>query len=225
MRSRCCIGAAAVLVFLCPPAAFAQDVRPWPDSFMGRLEVFALIEQLNGDLLAGRSATVTLEAWCAAHRMANPARLTAILDRGENNPATVGDRLALEVSPDEPIRHRHVRLACGTHFLSEAENWYVPSRLTPSMNHQLETTDTPFGRAVQDLHPVRQTLSVERLWSPLPEGWDRSQLSSVDPSANKGVLAIPLYLFRHRALLFDLQHHPIALVVESYSGEALRFPR
>jgi hypothetical protein len=211
-----------VLLLLCSGSASARTSRVWPDSFVGRLEAFALIEQLNGELLAGRSATATLESWCAAHHMADPARLTAILDRDANKPASAADRAALDVEPDEPVRYRHVRLACSTHVLSEAENWYVPSRLTADMNHQLETTDTPFGRAVQDLHPVRQTLSVERLWSPLPDGWERLPQSS---ASRKGMLTLPPFLFRHRAVLYDTQHHPIALVVESYTGETLRFPR
>ena len=36
-----------------------------------------------------------------------------------------------------------MRLKCGDHVLSEADNWYVKARLTPDMNHMLETTDTP----------------------------------------------------------------------------------
>jgi hypothetical protein len=27
----------------------------------------------------------------------------------------------------------------------EADNWYVPSRLTPDINKTLDMTDTPFG--------------------------------------------------------------------------------
>jgi hypothetical protein len=192
---------------------------------VGRLEALALIEQLNGELLASHSATATLETWCADHHMASPARLTAIRDRDANRQASAADRVALGVGPHELIRYRHVRLACGTHVLSEAENWYVPSRLTADMNRQLDTTDTPFGRAVQDLHPVRQTLSVEKLWSPLPADWDRTPQSSAATPANEGKLVIPAFLFRHRAVLFDGQRHPIALVVESYTGEALKFPR
>jgi len=144
MSIRPCI--AVLGVVLCSSPTSAQDVRPWPDSFVDRLEAFALIEQLNGELLASRSATATLESWCADHRMASPARVTAILDRNVDKAATSADRSILEAGPGEQIRYRHVRLACGSHILSEADNWYVPSRLTPDMNRQLETTDIPFGR-------------------------------------------------------------------------------
>jgi chorismate-pyruvate lyase len=223
MRIRPCIAVLGALLW--PSAAVAQDLHPWPDSFVGRLEVFALIEQLNGELLASRSATATLESWCADHRMAASAHVTAILARNAGMTPTLADRSALQLEPGEQFRYRHVRLACGGHVLSEADNWYVPSRLTPDMNRQLETTDAPFGRAVQDLHPVRQTLSVERLWSPLPQNWDRSSQRAGDRNASKGDLAIPPFLFRHHAILFDAQRRPIALVVESYTRETLHFSR
>ena len=81
-------------------------------------------------------------------------------------------REALDVKPDEPLGYRRVRLKCGDHVLSEADNWYVPARLAPEMNHVLETTDTPFGKAVAALHFRRHTLSANLLWRPLPKGWE-----------------------------------------------------
>jgi hypothetical protein len=65
-----------------------------------------------------------------------------------------------------------VRLTCGDRVLSEADNWYVPARLTPEMNRVLDTTDTAFGRAVQPLNFRRRTLSAKLLWSLLPPGWE-----------------------------------------------------
>ncbi|MEJ0006459.1 MAG: hypothetical protein WDM77_08875 [Steroidobacteraceae bacterium] len=55
-------------------------------------------------------------------------------------------------------------LHCGAHVLSEADNWYVPSRLTPDMNEALEHSDIAFGRAVQALQFQRHTLSASLLW-------------------------------------------------------------
>ncbi len=46
---------------------------------------------------------------------------------------------------------------CGGHVLSEADNWYVPARLTPQMNRALDTSDTPFGAAVKALDFHRAT--------------------------------------------------------------------
>src|SRR6185295_18779945 len=77
----------------------------------------------------------------------------------------------LGVGPQSEVKYRHVQLVCGDQVLSEADNWYVPSRLTPEMNRILETTAIPFGKAVSDLEPYRQTYAVNVLWWPLPKGW------------------------------------------------------
>jgi chorismate-pyruvate lyase len=196
----------------------------WPDTQLGRTQALAVVETLNAQLLASSSATSTLEAWCGEHHMASPARLTAERVRGVDKPVTQAQRRLLQVGANEPVKYRRVRLACGAHVLSEADNWYVPGRLTDEMNRMLETSDTPFGRAVADLHPMRQTLSAELLWSPLPAGWDLKvgQAAAVEGG---GALAIPDALFRHTALLYDDQRRPFSLVVETYTGEVLDFSR
>src|SRR3979490_2278285 len=96
--------------------------------------------------------------------------------------------------PDVELNYSPVQLLCGDRVLSEADNWYVPSRLTPEMNRLLETTDTPFGKAVQALEPFRQTFDVRLLWSPLPDGWER-QANTRPPCATTGPLTIPAALF------------------------------
>jgi hypothetical protein len=63
-------------------------------------------------------------------------------------------------------------LRCGPTILSEADNWYVPERLTAQMNRTLDTSDAPFGKVVQPLHFRRHTMSSTLLWLPLPEGWE-----------------------------------------------------
>lgn len=193
----------------------------WPDTDLGRLETFALIEELNGELLASSSATATLETWCADHHMAVPARVTAIVARGELQPASAADRAELAVTFREPLRYRHVYLMCGRHVLSQAENWYVPSRLTPGMNRLLDTTNTPFGAVVARLKPSRRTLAVERLWSPLPAGWEMTGIHVGKVSSRE--LAISPSVLRHRALVLDGMHRPIALVVETYEKSVLDF--
>ncbi len=60
-----------------------------------------------------------------------------------DKPLTAAQRARLGIGPDEPVRYRRVRLACGDRVLSEADNWYVPARLTPEMNATLDTTRTP----------------------------------------------------------------------------------
>jgi hypothetical protein len=46
----------------------------WQESFTARLEALALLETLNAELLSHDSATLTLDHWCAAHRLASPER-------------------------------------------------------------------------------------------------------------------------------------------------------
>ncbi len=202
-------------------AGLAASPAPWPDSFVARLEALALIESLNADLLGHDSATLTLERWCADHRLADPARIVAERVRDTMKPATPEVRAALDVKPDEKLGYRRVRLKCGDHVLSEADNWYVPARLTPDMNHALETTDTPFGKAVAALHFRRHTLSADLLWRPLPKGWE---MNAAPTSDDKGALAIPGHVLEHRAVLSTPDGEPFSEVVETYTGEVLAFP-
>ncbi len=220
------LGLSAVIVaFACTPA-LAATAQPWPDTPLGRVQALAVIETLNAELLASSSATATLEAWCGDHHMASPPRLTAEQVRAEDKPVTDEQRQVLQVGPTEDVKYRRVRLSCGGHVLSEADNWYVPGRLTADMNRQLETTDTPFGRVVVGLHPVRQTLAAELLWSPLPAGWDLSVgAAAANPAGGGGALAIPDALFRHRAVLYDEHRRPFSEVVETYTGAVLDYPR
>jgi chorismate-pyruvate lyase len=125
------------------------DLFGWRDDFIARLEAVALLETLNADLLSHDSATLTLERWCENHKLASAAKIIAEQVHAVDKAPTAEQRRELRVHESEPIRYRRVRLHCGDHVLSEADNWYVPSRLTPDMNYQLDTTNTPFGRVVQ----------------------------------------------------------------------------
>ena len=100
--------------------------------YAARVEALALIQTLNADLLSHDSATETLQRWCDAHGLARGARITAHRLEGIERPADAAVRADLAVAPTEPVRYRHVQLMCGARVLSEAENWYLPSRLTPS---------------------------------------------------------------------------------------------
>lgn len=192
----------------------------WPDTALARTEALALLQTLNADLLSHDSATLTLERWCAAHGMASPARVTAEHVHGPARPLPDDLRAQLGIAADEPVAYRRVALRCGGRTLSEAENWYVPSRLTAAMNHTLETTDTPFGKVVRPLHFRRRTLSAELLWSPLPSGWEQAAELSAD---HAGLLPIPPRLLQHRALLFDGEGHPFSALIETYTDQVLAF--
>lgn len=200
----------------------AQETPDWPDTFTARLEALALMQTLNADILASRSATQTLETWCRDHRLADEPRILARLATGVNKAPTAEQRQRLEVTGQDEVKYRRVQLRCGARVLSEADNWYVPARLTPEMNRLLETTDTPFGKAVEALEPYRQTLSVTRLWSPLPDGWERGSVEL--PEGTGRALAIPAVLFEHRAVLYTRDRKPFSEVSEVYQGQILAFP-
>jgi chorismate-pyruvate lyase len=194
---------------------------PWQDSFTGRLEALALLQTLNADLLSHDSATLTLDRWCEARRMASPARVVAERVRDADEAPTAEQRRLLGVSATEPVRFRRVRLTCGGRVLSEADNWYVPARLTPDMNRVLDTTDTAFGRAVQALDFRRRTLSAKLLWSPLPQDWETGAPLPQVPGAT---LAIPHGVLEHRAVLTLPDGTPFSQVVETYTSAVLAFP-
>ncbi len=90
------------------------------------------------------------------------------------------------------------------------------------MNTLLTTTDTPFGKAVQALHPYRRTIAVTMLWLPLPRGWEQQPRSRFT-SHPRGRLAIPKNVFEHRAVLYTADHLPFSEVVETYQSELLAF--
>jgi chorismate-pyruvate lyase len=207
-----------------PDAAPAAPPAPaWANDFTARVEALALLQTLNAELLSHDSATLTLDRWCDAHRLASPAKVVAVRDRSEVKSATAEQRSVLKVSESEPIRYRRVQLMCGAHVLSEADNWYVPSRLTREMNQQLETSDIPFGRAVQALHFQRRTLSARLLWSPLPAGWEIA--GGALPDAGARTLAIPHAVIQHQAVLVLPDGTPISEVVETYTEQVLAFPQ
>ncbi len=117
------------------------------------------LARLKADLLANPSATQVLTKWCGDLHLATPAVIRAERDLTDK-PATPDIRALLGAASDEPIRYRRVRLMCGTHILSEADNWYRPSQLTPAMNKALMETDTPFGTVVRPLGFSRRTLDA-----------------------------------------------------------------
>ena len=159
------------------------------------------MQTLNDELLASRSATQTLEAWCGDHHLAAQPRIVARLVTNADKPAMTEQRHRLQVASADVVKFRHVRLQCGSRVLSEADNWYVPSRLTAEMNHLLETTDTPFGIVVRPLEPYRETLAVTMFWT----------AGAAPPEA----------LFAHRAVLFTRDHVPFSEVYEVYQREIL----
>jgi chorismate-pyruvate lyase len=210
------LGPALAADALSRPAA-----APWSGSHATRLAALALLQSLNADLLSHDSATLTLERWCAAHRLATPATVVADRVRDVDKQPTVEVRTFLGASAAEPVKYRRVRLRCGDRVMSEADNWYVPARLTPAMNDALDASDIPFGKAVQALNYRRRTLSAQLLWSPLPEGWETSPPPRTQGSAT---LDVPPQVLQHKAVLTLPDGTPFSHVVETYTSEVLGFP-
>ena len=222
MRGRGLIVAIALLAALVPLRAQAPPPPSWPDTFLARVEALALIQTLNAEILASRSATASLEHWCRDHQAVADARIVAQVAPDAAGTPDASQRERLEISAQDQVRYRKVQLRCGSRVLSEAENWYVPGRLTPEMNRLLDTTTTPFGRAVEPLQPYRRTFAVTLLWTPLPDGWERDP--ALVPAPTGGALAIPDALFEHRAVLYGRDHKPFAEVREVYQRAILALP-
>ncbi|WP_322098518.1 hypothetical protein [Methylobacterium planeticum] len=168
-------------------------------------ETASVIETLRTRLLAGPSATAVLEAWCAERGLSEDPRLVARRVSAADKPLTAIQRQRLGLGPDEAVRYRRVRLTCGAYVLSEADNWYVPSRLTPGMNATLDTTETPFGRVVRLLGPTRRNLGVRTIWEPK---------AGYPPALTEALFAV-------EAVLSTAEGVPFCEVAETYTGAVL----
>jgi hypothetical protein len=193
-----------------------------PDSaFVTRLKAALLLETLNAELLSHASATSTLEGWCASHGLAAPPKIVAERVLNVEKTPTEEQRRELRVTQSDTVRYRRVKLRCGSIVLSEADNWYVPARLTPEMNKLLDTTDTPFGRVVKSLDFQRHTISAKVLAPLLPQGWETMPSARIE---EMGAPCLPDRLLEHRALLTLPDGTPFSEVVETYTGSVLSMP-
>jgi chorismate-pyruvate lyase len=177
---------------------------------VARLKAYALLHELNVELLSHDSATRTLERWCETRGLASPACVVAERLHGPHVEPSVEQRQLLRVSASDPIRYRRVRLRCGDRVMSDAHNWYLPARLTAAMNIELDTTDVAFGRVVRSLNFRRRTLSSRLLWA-VDEG--------LPSDGNRQV--IPPHVLEHHAVLTLPDGKPFSVVVETYTREVL----
>lgn len=75
----------------------------WPNTSTARVEALAVLQTLNANLLGNTSATLTLDRWCAAHKLApEGSKILAQRIRGQDKPADGHIRELLAVGPDEP---------------------------------------------------------------------------------------------------------------------------
>lgn len=171
------------------------------------------IRMLNEALLAGHSATLVLDAWCAHNGMAQAGAVRVEkISAGRLARIPTGVHKALAVERGGDILHRRVRLMCGAHILSEADNWFVPARVTPAMRDTLATTDTSFGRVVAPLNFIRRPLSLRMIATSATIRAAAAQLTGFD-------------LFAHDAVLMLPDGRPLAYVRETYKSGALSFDK
>ena len=190
-------------------ASAAADTVQWPDTPAARDAAKARIEELQQALMRQPSATLVLSRWCATYHLAAAPKIVARRVPGPDKPLPRNVWLNLRLKPGEAVGYRRVQLLCGDRILSDADNWYVPDRLTLEMNRRLDHSDTPFGLAVRSLHFERRTLSSERLWAPDTPG---------------SVMVVPDHLLRNEGLLTIDGGVPISQVIETYTSAILGTP-
>lgn len=214
----------SVVIKACAPvlAGFLLAAAPvdlgWaapPDGFVRRLEMQAVLQTLRAELLGHDSSTAVLQAWCEAHGPPG-LKITALHDPKAERPPTDAARTALDLKPGQAVRYRRVSLACGKTVLSQADNWYLPDRLTSDMNHALDTSDAPFGRVVRPLGFRRRFLSAELLFHPLPDGWEKR---SPDPGPAPEA---PAKVLTDTAVLTTPDGRPFSFVAETYTAAVLQ---
>jgi chorismate-pyruvate lyase len=150
------------------------------------------LTRLESDLRGPLSATQILTERCFQLKFASPPIVRAVRQSDEDLTPSPRTRLLLRVSHSQTVRYRRVQLLCGDHLLSEADNWYVPDRLSADMNRTLDTTQTSFGTVVKPLDFHRRTLQVKTLHD-------------------------HAHVLRVTALLISRTGVPFSLVVENYS--------
>lgn len=164
----------------------------------GRDEGWKSTVELSDRILQGTSATRELERWCR-ERSIGVGLITAAWSTAEAAPILDDDSLEALNCPTaiRTARFRRVQLMSGGTAVALALNWYFPKNLSPAMQYQLRTTNTPFGKVVASLHPWRRTFFIERY---MPAGF-----ADVNDVA-----------FEHRAVVRAGGGAPLAVVHERF---------
>ena len=215
----------------------------WKDTPLHRLVLATLINEFSNRILTHHSSTATIENWLQENHMAHalPLHIKHIAPETfppkthneaiEAHPAACPPVLcaALNVTPslsDSSLAYRKIHLFAEGRVFCIADNWYRPDVLTPSMRHQLETTDIPFGRVVRPLGFFRRILEHRVLWSPLPQGWQRVLFQHYNAQQEKEApfLSVPHNLFEYTAILHTHNGVPFSALVETYTSEILNIP-
>lgn len=157
-----------------------------------------VLADLQSELLSKPSATEVLEAYCKSRLGPKTESVHAeILKRTRKVRGFADVRKDLRLRPGESLSYRKVRLHCGAVALSVADNWFVPERLTESMNQALAESDIPFGKIVSPLGFRRKTQGTR---------WNSSRHAR----------QVDRWVFENRALLIDAQQRPFSVLRERY---------
>lgn len=181
-----------------------------PNTATDRTHQAMLVRRLHHALLRASSATRVLEEWCTTYLGASEPRIAVDVATRLSVPADESVRSRLKVDDAGRIAYRRVRLIWEDRVLSEADNWYVPERLTVRMNTALEASTEPFGRVIAALKPYRTNVRASVLWQP-----DSQSATPEQP------IVVPDEILRHEALLYSLRGDPLAEVHERYRRDVL----
>lgn len=125
----------------------AQDIDP-------------IILHLCETLLTTFSVTAALQVWCEVRGLGDGDLYSDVKpESGSLDLPPLGIDL-LKPTGEETVRHRAITLKRGDVPLLDADNWYIPDRLPLHARVLLETTDTPFGKALDGTLQNRETFST-----------------------------------------------------------------
>ena len=207
-----------------PTASNGQKPGTWPTDIVARLEAAALLQTLNVELLTNDNTERTLGAWCVSHRLSTrPTIATERVSDAEEIPTEV-QRKMLAASTKDSVRHIKVRVLCGSVVLLEADNWYLPARISPQWNASIERTEWPLEAAVQTGHFRRRILSASLLWPPLPELKELASGEAQGRAQSGAVQPLPARVLAHHLLVLLPDGAPFGEVEENYTGGVLPTP-
>lgn len=166
------------------------------------------VRNLSYHLLRSSSAIEALQVWCEEYDLA--AGRIAAMKRVDSGPRYIDEEILddLRLEPHERLETRRVLLVRGGLPLCEVDNWFVPLRLPPEVRTELKTTNVPFGTAIRDMNPGRRTYFVRLASFASEDSFSAELCLPVMPRS--GVI------LEHRAMIFDGDRRPLAVVTERY---------
>lgn len=210
------IGLSATTIAREPACTTAAEIQ--------QLRTELALTRLQADLLRERSATRVLESWCSHYRLADPATVRAEVLTAATKAPSAETLNRLQVTKAEEVAYRRVALRCGNTTLSEADNWYVPARLTKAMNLRLASSDVPFGKIIAELKPFRVTIAAQPLWSAMSDD-SVCQVKPTEASvAPEAVLRVQALLYREDLKPFSEVHEVYQRALITAAGQCANSP-